>query len=463
MLNPAVPQDAQDTKDWTPARVIFTVLTAFNLLSYLWILAIGAGINSIPTVIWIARIASVPLAVYLGKLWKDRGFQILGLYFLWFTCRLIFFKQTDLFRDEAAQNILSGMWLFTACYGLGRILKRITLSRFLLALTSVWAAGMVAYSCAALYAAWNDYHIYVAADNFFGLLHGRLMMIYVPTTAGAILSLSSIIIMITAVAVRNRIGKILLLLAELPILLTLSMTDSRTALINLSVGMSMIVFIALIRHLRTKPSLSGAKRMILSLTVALASLALILLVVMQFAPLFNRVKQTGLISSALAERPKVGWTVVEQRGFSGDNVLNGRLDIWKSIIGYIRENPLTLLTGRSKVMPLQGVNAEYAHCHCLALQILLESGLPGLLMVLVFVFYTLKNSYRILRSEDLPLWLRMLPAVPVSLWIVESVETFTWLRSSHCPMVSVLFVSAGILCAQAPLRRRKTGNTIQVQ
>ena len=74
--------DIRQEKSWTAAKILYTGLTGFCLLSYLWTLAIGAGINNLPTVIWIARLVSVPLAVYLGRLWKNKGFWKVFFIFL---------------------------------------------------------------------------------------------------------------------------------------------------------------------------------------------------------------------------------------------------------------------------------------------------------------------------------------------------------------------------------------------
>ena len=91
--------EERHAKEWTLAKVIYTGLMAFNLLSFLWLLATGSGIE-MPPVIWIARIATALLAIYLGKLWKDKGFQILAIYTCLFFFRVLIPNPGNIFSAE---------------------------------------------------------------------------------------------------------------------------------------------------------------------------------------------------------------------------------------------------------------------------------------------------------------------------------------------------------------------------
>ena len=98
--------DIRQEKSWTAAKILYTGLTGFCLLSYLWTLTIGAGINNLPTIIWIARLVSVPLAVYLGRLWKNKGFWILALY------TILFFLRCFIPTDDDRQTVHRGVMFF---------------------------------------------------------------------------------------------------------------------------------------------------------------------------------------------------------------------------------------------------------------------------------------------------------------------------------------------------------------
>ena len=182
--------------------------------------------------------------------------------------------------------------------------------------------------------------------------------------------------------------------------------------------------------------------------------AFFFVVVLHITPLYNSFKTRGIISRAMAENTNdVQQSAVSTRGFEGDRVLNGRAELWTMVIDYIKEHPLILLVGESKISPLKGLNYYKAHCHSIYLQIILENGIPGILLFLAFIGYTMIHAIRVIRDPEQPLWIRLLPAIPVSLWVGDLAENFTWLRSSQCPMPAILCIAAGILCAQASGRK----------
>ena len=448
----------RQAKAWTSAKVIYTGLMGFNLLSFLWLLATGSGIG-MPMWIWIARILVVPLAISLGRLWKDKGFLILTAYFFFFFFRALIPDTGSIFSADVSESVLSALWLFAGCYGLGKILEKDVLKKFLFILSTIWTLGVLVYCGTALYAAWNDYHIYVNEECFLGLLHGRLMMIYAPTVAGAILCVTSLIIAICCLNVRNKLARAFFILSELPILLTLSMTDSRTGYVSLAVGMGLMVFITMIHSAKILKNQPKQKRIILAAACMILCVILVVLLVLQLAPAFNRIKTQGILPTARAEMPKVGWTTVEQRSLIGDSGLNGRMTVWSAVFDFMKQDPVRFLIGQSKHQPLRGVIEGYSHCHCLLLQILLESGVPGVVLALGFIVMTRIQSVRVIRDPEQPCWIRLLPAIIVALLALDMVESFVWLRSSQCFMNAVFFLSAGIIHSAASVKRGRISST----
>ena len=115
--------DRQEEKLRHGIKTLYVGLMAFCLLSFLWTLLIGSGVDNMPPIIWYARMATVPLAIYLGKLWKNTGFRILTVYTAIFFLRCFIPDQNSIFAEEVAENIISALWLFSACYGMGYILN----------------------------------------------------------------------------------------------------------------------------------------------------------------------------------------------------------------------------------------------------------------------------------------------------------------------------------------------------
>ena len=85
-----------------------------------------------------------------------------------------------------------------------------------------------------------------------------------------------------------------------------------------------------------------------------------------------------------------------------------------------------------------------AHCHCMPLMIILENGIPGLLIVLAFLVLTAIRSFQLVNGNR-PTVQKIFPALVVSILVGELVECFTWLRSGTSPVLPFLFVIIGII------------------
>ena len=457
----AAAREEHQGKGWTLPKVIYAALMVFNLLSFVWLLASGSEIQLHP-VIWITRIAAAPLAIYLGKLWKNRGFQILALYTILFFFRCAISNTQDILSAEMSENLLSALWLFAGCYGLGIILNRQQVRTLLLVCTGIWTVATATLSCIGIYAVWTRTTVHLLGDavaEIYLIARGyasRINIAYSATVTGAVWSLTVLITVLCGISVENKAGKTFFFVLLLPIVVALALTDSRTAFISMAVGVgTMAGSITVMAIQRRKKNQPDSKNWISwafgFLTVALVSL-ITLWLIMQITPLFNQIKLQGIIPRAYADGTEKEF--ISSRGFDGEDMMNGRLDIWSGILNQIRQNPKILLTGTSKISPMRNVSITLAHCHNIYLQILLESGLPGLFLVLSFIVIILVKTVRVLRDPIIPLWIKLLPALIISLLVGDVAECYTWLRSSHCFMNAVLFISAGILSAQSPFHKK---------
>lgn len=448
---------------WPPAKAVYALLMAVCLLSFLPMLAVNTGIDTMSPYLWIARIAAGFLAVWLGKLWKNKGFWILTAYTLLIFLRVWLDTPANLFQAEVAENLLSAIWVFGACYGLGFILEEKQLKRFLFLCAAVWTAGIAVFSCIGIYAVWTDHPIPVDREGLIGLVGSRLSIVYLATTTGSFLEVTALIALICLITVKNRVGKILFLLALFPIFLAIALSDSRTAFVSVSAGIGVLVFAMVFRAVQKRNGESakagGWKPWLIAVPAMFLAFLLALFLIQRITPTFNHLKLRGLIPVAYAE--EAAKEMVVTRGFTGGpQILNGRFELWTDVLNYIRDNPISLLNGESKLAPTRGFNNYYAHCHCIYLQVLLESGIPGLLLLLSFILYTFIHSIRAVKSRTIPLWIALLTALPISLWVGDIVETFTWLRSSQCPMGAILFIAAGIICSKTALHTKRSRGII---
>jgi O-antigen ligase len=258
-------------------------------------------------------------------------------------------------------------------------------------------------------------------------------------------------------AARKKRIKAAFFVALAPILITLAFTDSRTAYVSVAAGIGVIIFSGIIGKTEKSEKFTRTNSWIKWLTafgIMFLSFVIILYGMTLLTPALNQIKNQGVIPVAYAEG--TGKANLSTRSFDD---LSGRTDLWIEILNYIRSGWKIMLAGVSKVAPLQHFGAYYAHCHCLYIQVLLESGIPGLFLIIFFIIYTIIHSIRTIRLPDIPLWIRLLPALPISLWVGDLAECFTWLRSSQCMMIAVLFICAGIINAQQTNTKEQISKT----
>ena len=425
-----------------------------------------------PAWLWCIRLAATGVGLVRGKTWKDRGFLFLLAFQILILLRLALDDAGRIFEESVSESLLNLCWCFAGCWSVGRALKREEMIRFLRLLMGMWTVGIVAHSLISIYAAWTGHLIWtIGGGGYWGLagtLDGgdyHMMMynaehivgdirLYTPvyaTVGGGLLSVSTVLIVIAAIISRKKIAKILYALAALPVFLAMCLTDTRTGHIMTGVGIGMILFALILFSFRKKQSrhekTGRQPGMVLPWLAGIAAL-LVSIVFFIFAcsatiRLYNQVRAwaarnpASVISSASAEETETpaaaddGVIVVSNRGYSSSDILTMRPQTWANVLRYIRRNPMTLLTGTSIFYPMNGPNAQpettflAGHSHCMPLQLLLATGIPGLLLMLCFFVRTAVRAIRIVNSREMPLWTRLLPAPIVMIIAGECVECLT--------------------------------------
>ncbi len=447
-------------QSWSTGKMIYTLLMAFLLLGYLAVIATYSDPTttgrtfSFPGFIWILRVATGIMALFLGKLWKDSGFRILAAMLLLKLIRVIADGGNYVFDEAVSESLITGFWAFSACYGLSRILNREQLKRFVDIGVLVWTVGMMVFSCIAIYAAWKGENIYTIGEGaIWGVQKNRLFLVYFPTVSGSVLSLTTILSLCGAIAAKHKFIRILYLLAIIPVMIALSLTDSRCAQVTVSAGIALMIGICILRKMREKGR-SKAKKSWYAWTVAIVmsvfSFVVIILLCMKTITVFNHVRANGLlIPKALAEGTEIK-AIVSNRGYTGDNILTSRPMIWRAAIEVIIQNPLYLIWGTSVRNPMTLVNISKImtfranHCHCMPLMILLENGIPGLLLAGAFFMKIMAASIRLVLKADNKRDILPVPFV-ASILLGELIECFLWLRTGQCPTLPFFFVAAGII------------------
>ena len=161
----------------------------------------------------------------------------------------------------------------------------------------------------------------------------------------------------------------------------------------------------------------------------------------------------GMVTSAVRRIKEPTGTLIQARGFDADDLLSGRTWIWRQTLEHLRDNPLTLLTGRSVANPTKDTGImrtetiETEHCHNMFLQTLLESGIPGLALMIAFIACTARRAVRLIRAEDAPMLLRLVPAAVCTIWVGELTECIVRMSNYRVPNFALLMLYAGVVCA----------------
>lgn len=457
-------------------RLLYCVLTGTLLLSYLLIQAYDSEQSNYSVFLIILRLVTAFLGIHIGKLWKDKTFLVLVAFFLYLIVRVIVKGLNYLFAESVSVSLFNAVWIISGCYTLGRILTIKHLKQFMRVFAAVWTMGTVIHCVLALVAAWTDHEILnLAGGSVWGIPYSqweeyipeRLHVGYVhATVGGSTLSLSGVLAICALLAEPKRILKVFYAVAYTIICIALGLTDARTSFISLSAGVGIAVGSAVLGLIwnkkgeRKTEQIRKRRLSILPWIVAIACMAVVFVVtmvgVMKMAPVFNDIKSKGsvLIPAAEAEDKAENTEhkrVVQSRGFSSGESLNGRQTIWRSVFRYMMKTPKRWLFGVSIHNPTEGLSLEFnlqvAHSHNMIMQVFLESGIPGLLFMLFMYLRAGICSFRLIGNKSTPSWLRLVPAIIVAVMVGDLTECFGWYRQWMIPAPAFLFVSFGIITA----------------
>ena len=437
-----------------------------GLMGVLWLwypyhFATMTSFYNTPMWIQIARIAAAILAVYLGKLWKDRPFWFLAAFLVLVTVRLIPGDMVRLRDNRVREALSAGVWFLVACYGMGRSLDRKEIKRLLTGLLIIWTISMIVFCVIGLYAVWTDQQI----PNLRGriswkLYYGNIMVLFHPNVAAGMIYTSAMVLLCVMLNKRQK----WIWLPGLPALqifaLVISLSGCRTMMICFAMSSAGMIAITLSRYMQAKKVRAWRTRIAgaACFTVLFSGL---LFLWGPLGDLFYTIKQRGglFISSASAEGIDAIVGEFTRRWLNGGiRIFSGREGIWQTTFEYFSENPKILLLGESIYRPMRNINAlvnyTFAHAHCLYLEIVLESGIPGLLLLLGFGAILIRRGLRSMRFRSMaPRWIALLSVLVFVMLIGEIDECCLILRQSYTPTQGLIFLCMGLICAEGQKKK----------
>ena len=97
---------------------------------------------------------------------------------------------------------------------------------------------------------------------------------------------------------------------------------------------------------------------------------------------------------------------------------------------------------------------RYAHAHSIYLQILMELGVPGLVLCAAFLCCLIPRAWHVLMDGGTPLWQRLTVLPVVMILLGELVECHT-MPGLMLPFVPVVYTGMGVVCGLGRSRPTK--------
>ena len=383
-----------------------------------------------PEILWAVLAVS---ALLLGKMWKDHGYRTLLLLYVIIVLRAYIGERDRFWWGE--YTFFYGLLAYLVCYPFAQAVDRDWLPKLLRIGGILWVVSVTALSAMGLYALWTGTKIYnLSNTGYFGLNRFRLELLYNYNTGAAIESYTIIIALILMAAARGKAGKLLLLLSVVIMWLALSLSDSRTSFIVAGFSIGCFVAILISSTCRLFGKIKEKNRILFRIVLSAFIILCILLTSVSSYLLFDGAKHlfvnmrnNGIVATAEAEETEAGketLNIPDRSLLSSDGslALSGRDRIWSGVFRYLQENPQTLLTGTSVISAMDGPNAMegsfvIADPHSLYIMTLLESGIPGLLLLLFYIVLFAVSCVRVWRNKQIPLWVKLLPVIAVNILI----------------------------------------------
>ena len=463
-----------------------------------------------------------PLAYFSGGITffatdtkKSPAFQILLAMLLWafFSAVMNERRGESLLANQAELNALA--MLTFACFPAGNLAARGNMQVFLKWAAIVTVAFITLTDAAALVMAILGKYVMLPFNSNYGLGimpgYQRLAALCYPNSIGMIGMICIVLAVYLFLKTKRAVWRILCVLSVLIINAAIALANARTSEAALALVFGLIAFTLVYGAL--------AKKSVLIRWLAAAFAALILAVVSfslnslfvrgfntissvyatvsaqaaaapsfsetcstpstsdtasgQSASSLNEASATNESASTLpapsatpANQPATGFAV--DRPIKGDiGTLNGRTNIWQAALTEIGRDKSLLLYGTSAGFAEQVIGqyevAQGRNLHNSFLQMLFALGVPGLILMLAFLFVSLLVAARVFFAPALLGGAeRIRPVALVAVLLLSSMESFLLLYpNAYFANVWFVFLS-GFLCQiAAGWDRKETANTTQ--
>ncbi len=431
---------------------------------------------------------SLPLTIALAAIvlckpdMRSRpGMRWMLLYFLWYLAVLIVNRWFLAYEFRDFQLTLYRL-LFTTlvCFPMGCLLsedaRRKAARAVFCTITSAFALlGALGSYCVIaqtrIYTPYGHGSIGLGLEQSTGI---RLYLFSHPNIAGAALAMTLLLTLYLLLTARSRTARIGHALCCLTQFLALSLTLSRTSMLGASVGIALLPFLIVWDKTRdSRPRIAWLLSLISAAAAVALAMACMNLIVWgtgqiaqmdipaaseQTAEENAAAEQADTPAEADTSDPSLAqdMSAPTQRGMF-DHLLQagGRSSIWATGLRTLASYPTLLLKGATLERLMVTVNArapegkEYVHLHSSYLTVLIGLGLPGVLLLIGFLFLLARSSLRLVYCRDGSVGLgeRFLPGIFLASLVIAGMEPFFF--TGEYFMDRLFYILAGFVVATA--------------
>ena len=382
---------------------------------------------------------------------------------------------------EKTQSIFSKIILiFLLCPAIGILVQGRSLKRFLQILIAVWTITNVILSAAGIYAVSQGIEIVsYSGKRIIGLDAEHCLLLWDThrSLAGMLLMLSIMVAYIGAAMAGKKWIAGLYLAGAFVMLIALAMTNSRATTISTWIGSGIALAAVLQKRIKGYVRKEWL-RWVVSLLLVIAVTAVGLLGTNGLRHGVNAALQRGgagaLVSSANAEtaaaETETAETAIPETAAAEEepayiaerdyfsSYLSGREDIWRGALEVLKKRPSLLITGTSIHYVMTDLNLltpmpDVSHLHNQFLQILVATGIFGLLLFIAFLVIAIWASIRLFRDLERPLWERLMILPFVSMLPIIPVEALR--INSQTDLIGLIMIFTGIAIEISGVGKKK--------
>ena len=270
-----------------------------------------------------------------------------------------------------------------------------------------------------------------------------------PNEIGCMLVMGLLCWMMLALRSTRWYWKVICLLAMLPVCFAISLSVSRTTITLTALALGGFCLVVLTKKHTLVRWIAGLVAMTVilagSLWVMMTGIPQMLPKAVNTVPVEQQAANTAAVEMQTTHNNNHIW----QRSYTdGIGTFSMRTDIWRAGLQYLKDRPVTLLIGSTDGavarIPGQMLGRPEYHMHNAWLEVLLQAGIPGLLMMAAVFLRMYFASARLFFSKRNPGWLRVLAAAPVLMSACTLMETYPAVSANVYDMMMMLLCGAVI-------------------